>query len=407
MKKDFACFRHMKNRKCPICLQVGGLDNFNFSPEIKRFLMNSGYRNKNWEIICDWTGIGSGNMLNAYNASNIIRCILSHSKITKGKVMSESDFNQLDKRMRGLIMRILGSYERKPKDRVLSILEGYAALLQRNFPGVHERAVFYTVPVAPFRMSKLSEREKLVFSCETYFSELDAEECLLCTTKGRQYYCTALHYYSGLTMRKRAAIVAENSIEYELDFDKFNSRFRRQNKDKMLTGSDVLEAYELRSCELQRTLHYQQLMRVLRIKDWMTETPIWMALDTVFHIEMMYKNDDYQKWVNSGAKTFKSNWFMSPMMLRYFVSLSTIEDEKEYYRTKDLIRNNFTVGIKAYDIMPDESVVSDKDIKKIRDIVLKRAEVDNDGLGLEMYGSCPICERNAAVQKVITNALKQ
>jgi hypothetical protein len=169
----------MKKRKCPVCLQTGDLNNFNFSPEIKRFLMNSGYKNKNWEIVCDWTGIGSGNMLNAYNASNVIRCILSYSKITKGKTMSEDDFNQLDRRMHGLIARVLGSYERKPKDRILSILEGYAALLQRNFPGVCERSVFYTVPVAPFRMSKLGEREKQVFSCETYFSELDTEECLL------------------------------------------------------------------------------------------------------------------------------------------------------------------------------------------------------------------------------------
>jgi hypothetical protein len=208
-------------------------------------------------------------------------------------------------------------------------------------------------------------------------------------------------------MRRRAAIVAENSIEYELDFDRFSAKFKRQNRNKMLTESDVREAYDLRSCELQRTLHYQQLMRVMRIKDWMTETPIWMALDTIFHIEMMYKNDDYHQWVIGGTKTFKSNWFMSPRMLKYFVKLSTIEDEKEYYRLKDIIRNNFSVGIKAYDVIPDESIVNDNDIKNIRDVVLKRAEIEKNDLGLEMYGSCPICERNAAVSKVITNALKQ
>lgn len=309
---------------------------------------------RTWEVIFDWYDLGPAFVPQLYAASRVVR------EFRTLKDMSSATFATKAPSVQGKLRRLLGDKKEKPKSTIHSILDQYAKRCVSVLDVCKSGPLL--VPLAYFRSAVLpwegSSRE-----VSLYYSEMGESVSVLPLQSAPRYACSAAHFQCIIDSETAPLPISDWDVVYVATC---------ANKDMLTTA-----AYRN---HFLRALHYQQVMRVVRMENWPVEAPLWMAIICMCYLKKMSEFNGPQWTVNTS--------------LAHKLSKLRLLHGSEYFAMKDKIRLDFSKMIKHEGVFTGMNTDFLEEIEQVQSIIDARVSSGEPlGASLVPKGQCSVCLR--------------
>lgn len=326
-----------------------------FTQHVLHALRKAKRQVRTWEVIFDWYNLGPNYIPQLYAASRVVREFRTLND------MSSATFATKDAIVRGKLMRLLGDKKEKPRSTIHTILDSYAKRCVSVLDVCKSGPLL--VPLAYFRSAALPW-EGLGHEVDLYFSELGESVSILPVHGVSRCACSAKHFQCIIDSETAPLPINDWDVVYVATYP----------------NKDMISAAASRNRFL-RALHYQQVMRVVRMENWPAEAPLWMAIVCMCYLRKMSEFHPGSPWLINTS-------------LAYKLSRLRLLHGDEYMKMKNEIRHDFSKLIKYEGIFTGLNAKFVEEYDQVQSIIDARISSGEPlGASLVPKGLCSVCLR--------------